>query len=229
MKLVIVNYQHEHGSDLFSVLLGDNEDVEEAVRHIKEDRIEHLGADVVKVDEEHYGGFSVGYILVNGTSFCKGNECFTIHITKEPRTPDDRWESNKIQFARLLSEIAATQPLDIASLASSMDLCGYAVNELFDRAQKAWEEEKENLRVLERKFTKPSTRVRPIEVYCCYDDHTWQCEHFVEIPEDTPHDYIEELALRKAKEVFTDDSIVFIGLYSIPEDWADWPQQGDEP
>jgi hypothetical protein len=65
-------------------------------------------------------------------------------------------------------------------------------------------------------------------MYCCYDDHTWQCEHFVEIPESLPEQFIEEYAIKVARKQFTDDSIVFIGLYSIPEDWSDWPQEGEE-
>lgn len=73
----------------------------------------------------------------------------------------------------------------------------------------------------------PSKRVRPIEMYCCYDDYTWQCEHFVEIPEITPDHMVEQVALEKARKQFTEDSIVFIGLYSVPEDWSDWPQPDD--
>lgn len=64
---------------------------------------------------------------------------------------------------------------------------------------------------------------RPIEMYCCYDDYTWQCEHFVEIPEDTPEDKIEEVAIALARKKFTDNSIMFVGVYSIPVDWSDWP------
>jgi hypothetical protein len=75
---------------------------------------------------------------------------------------------------------------------------------------------------------KKKGRVRPIEMYCCYDDHTWQCEHFVEVPVSLPEQFIEEFALKQARKQFTDDSIMFIGLYSIPEDWSDWPQEGEE-
>ena len=50
------------------------------------------------------------------------------------------WENNNIQFPRLLAEIVATQDkLDIPALAESMDLTVAEVNELFDRAQLAWE------------------------------------------------------------------------------------------
>lgn len=66
------------------------------------------------------------------------------------------------------------------------------------------------------------TKMRPVEMYCCYDDHTWQDSHFVEVPENTPEDQIENLAMKLAHEKFTDDSIVFIGVYSIPADWSDW-------
>jgi hypothetical protein len=71
-------------------------------------------------------------------------------------------------------------------------------------------------------------KTRPVEMYCCYNDRTWQNEHFVEIPEDTPEDKIEEAAMKKAVEQFTDDSIMFIGVYSIPMDWADWPENDEE-
>ena len=51
------------------------------------------------------------------------------------------WKNNGIQFPRLLAEIVATQDnLDIPALATSMDLTVEEVNELFDRAQLAWEE-----------------------------------------------------------------------------------------
>jgi hypothetical protein len=50
------------------------------------------------------------------------------------------WESNAIQFPRLLAEIMATQEnLDIPALAESMDLTIDEVGELFDRAHEAWE------------------------------------------------------------------------------------------
>lgn len=51
-----------------------------------------------------------------------------------------KWKSNKIQFPRLLAEIAATQPdLDMQAIADSMDLEVSDVDELFDRAQAEWE------------------------------------------------------------------------------------------
>ncbi len=48
------------------------------------------------------------------------------------------WAHNEIQFLRLLSEIQLTQPLDLPSLAESMDLSTARVEELFDRAQDAY-------------------------------------------------------------------------------------------
>lgn len=50
------------------------------------------------------------------------------------------WNNDAIQFPRLLCEIIATQDnLDIQALAESMDLTVGQVNELFDRANTAWE------------------------------------------------------------------------------------------
>lgn len=49
------------------------------------------------------------------------------------------WEDNRIQFPRLISEIMATQDLDLECLAESMDLTIDEVNELFDRASEEWE------------------------------------------------------------------------------------------
>lgn len=69
----------------------------------------------------------------------------------------DLWNNDPVQFARLLSEIAATQDtldipaLDIPALAEAMDLDISDVVELFDRANAAWETHKSaNLLVLER-------------------------------------------------------------------------------
>lgn len=53
------------------------------------------------------------------------------------------WERDDVQFPRLLAEISATQDsLDIPALAESMDLSVEEVNELFDRADAAWERQK---------------------------------------------------------------------------------------
>lgn len=57
---------------------------------------------------------------------------------------DKKWDNDKVQFARLLSEIkAAIEPDAMAelvlSLAVSMDLSTERVEELFERAEVAWE------------------------------------------------------------------------------------------
>ena len=52
------------------------------------------------------------------------------------------WLRDDIQFPRLLAEITATQDIDIALLAESMDLSFDEVVELFDRAEAAWEASK---------------------------------------------------------------------------------------
>lgn len=49
------------------------------------------------------------------------------------------WNNNAIQFPRLLAEIMATQNLDMEALAESMDLDIAEINQLFDRADSAWE------------------------------------------------------------------------------------------
>lgn len=53
-----------------------------------------------------------------------------------------KWQDNAIQFPRLLAEIMATQALDMAALAESMDLSVEEVSELFDRADEVWENSK---------------------------------------------------------------------------------------
>lgn len=56
----------------------------------------------------------------------------------------ENWERDDIQFPRLLCEIVAVQDnLDISGLAESMDLTTAEVNELFDRAHRAWEKAKQ--------------------------------------------------------------------------------------
>ena len=50
-----------------------------------------------------------------------------------------KWKSDFIQFPRLIAEICATQDLDIAALAESMDLSQEDVHSLLDRAQSTWE------------------------------------------------------------------------------------------
>lgn len=57
------------------------------------------------------------------------------------------WLDDSVQFPRLLAEIMATQDtLDIPAIAESMDLEVSDVNELFDRADTAWEKVKGNIR-----------------------------------------------------------------------------------
>lgn len=56
-----------------------------------------------------------------------------------PSAGNDLWSRNEIQFPRLLSEIVATQDLNIPAIAESMDLSVPDVNQLLDRAQVAWE------------------------------------------------------------------------------------------
>ena len=58
-------------------------------------------------------------------------------------TFDDKnlWESNDIQFPRLLAEIAATQDsLDMEALCAVMDLSELEIDILFCRAQDEWED-----------------------------------------------------------------------------------------
>lgn len=60
-----------------------------------------------------------------------------------PFIPASLWERDDIQFARLLCEIVAVQEdLNIPALAESMDLTVDEVNQLFDRADAAWERHK---------------------------------------------------------------------------------------
>jgi len=55
------------------------------------------------------------------------------------------WASNKIQFARLLAEINATQTIDFAALMDSMNLSQDNILELFDRAELEWCEIKRDI------------------------------------------------------------------------------------
>lgn len=51
------------------------------------------------------------------------------------------WEDDRVQFARLLRKILATQnTLDIGVLAKSMDLTRADISELFERAHAVWKE-----------------------------------------------------------------------------------------
>lgn len=49
------------------------------------------------------------------------------------------WTHDEIQFPRLIAEIIATQELDLAALAKSMDLSIGDVNDLLQRAEERWE------------------------------------------------------------------------------------------
>lgn len=72
-------------------------------------------------------------------------DCFWVTGSVTPaRTP---WEDNAIQFPRLLAEIMATQDnLDADALCEAMDITREELDELFDRAQAAWETIKEKRR-----------------------------------------------------------------------------------
>lgn len=54
------------------------------------------------------------------------------------------WHDDLVQFPRLLAEIVATQDnLDVDALCESMDLTREQLDELFERANTAWEAAKE--------------------------------------------------------------------------------------
>ena len=55
----------------------------------------------------------------------------------------NKWKSNTIQFPRLISEINATQELNLKTLAKEMDLTVDNVLELFERAEKEFQLNKE--------------------------------------------------------------------------------------
>lgn len=52
---------------------------------------------------------------------------------------NERWADDAVQFPRLLAEVYATQDLDWAALAASMDLTEAEVRSLFERAEREWE------------------------------------------------------------------------------------------
>jgi hypothetical protein len=63
-------------------------------------------------------------------------------ITVRP-SPDENWKNNDIQFPRLLAEILAVgalTPQQMGAICESMDLDAHEVNEIFDRAERVWEE-----------------------------------------------------------------------------------------
>jgi len=49
------------------------------------------------------------------------------------------WDNDLIQFARLLTELAMTQDLNLDALEVSMNLEHQDIDELFDRAQSIWQ------------------------------------------------------------------------------------------
>jgi hypothetical protein len=64
-----------------------------------------------------------------------------------------------------------------------------------------------------------SNPTRPIEVYRCWSDHTWDTA-FVDIPRNTPDDRIAEAAeaavLRGLSPGICD--LAFVGIYHVPEE-----------
>lgn len=73
--------------------------------------------------------------------------------------PLNLWANDLIQFARLLTEILATQAeLDVGSLCDSMDLEPDDIDELFDRAVKVFEASKVKHCPLKRSHTPRKTR-----------------------------------------------------------------------
>ena len=55
---------------------------------------------------------------------------------------DKTLDSNAVQFARLLSEINATQDIDMELIAEAMDLSAEQVENLFESAYWVWEDAK---------------------------------------------------------------------------------------
>ena len=49
------------------------------------------------------------------------------------------WEDDSIQFPRLIAEINATQTLNMEALSEATGLCYERMDDLFERAQVAWE------------------------------------------------------------------------------------------
>lgn len=57
-----------------------------------------------------------------------------------------RWNSDVVQFARLLAEIIATHSeIDYAALSESMGLELARIDDMFERAQRVWEQAKERV------------------------------------------------------------------------------------
>lgn len=83
MKLVIVIYNNNHGTDAFPILLQDDEDDTKALSILREEMVAEYGEEDVKRDEEQYGGFQLGCTIVDGTSYTRGNKCVSISFTEE--------------------------------------------------------------------------------------------------------------------------------------------------
>ena len=54
--------------------------------------------------------------------------------TRADKLKNNLWEDDLIQFARLLTEIVATQELDIKAISRAMSLCEDEVEVLLERA-----------------------------------------------------------------------------------------------
>ncbi len=54
------------------------------------------------------------------------------------------WQNDRVQFARLLTELVANE-YDIDAAADSMEISSEELDELFERAHKAWEAAKRNV------------------------------------------------------------------------------------
>lgn len=60
---------------------------------------------------------------------------------------NEKWKDDSVQFPRLIAEINANVNItgdDWDDLCDSMDLPSFAVHELFERADAAWEKAKDN-------------------------------------------------------------------------------------
>jgi hypothetical protein len=87
------------------------------------------------------------------------------YVLTNASTERPLWEDDKIQFARLLSEIRANTHIaweDHMDLVKSMDLDGDRIEELFDRAEKVWEKSKQE----------HCPRMPPRAVFCA--DCSWE-------------------------------------------------------
>ena len=80
----------------------------------------------------------------NGTTCCLCQ--YQAAIDNELSKVDDKWSDTPLQAIRLVSEILATQDtLDMETLCESMDLEMDDLQELMDRIQQEWEDQKEIL------------------------------------------------------------------------------------